>query len=123
MASTLEKEKSSQAGGEHPVIEQTIEDPSEAQKLEEGRQELEGYLEKVERQTGTGGVSDDATGQTVLSPNNQNVSVTLPLTEDEIKHGLHHKITDAIRWLAEWSVRMAKKASMLGTKVVYRKDE
>jgi hypothetical protein len=36
--------------------------------------------------------------------------ITLPLTEEEIEEGLHHKVRDSIRWLAEWCVKIAKMA-------------
>jgi len=36
--------------------------------------------------------------------------VVLPLTEAEIEEGLHHKVKDSIRWLAEWCKRFIKTA-------------
>lgn len=103
----LEKEQ-------HPAVE------AQPEQIKEKEQAIEGYLERVEKaQTPTAQVLDD-TGQPVLTPTQVSVpSVTLPLTETEIKHGLHHKIFDSIRWLAAWCLRLAKKAVLLGVRVLY----
>lgn len=37
------------------------------------------------------------------------VKVRLPLDEEEIKKGLHHKIADSVRWLAQWCMRIVGK--------------
>lgn len=106
--------------GGHPIIEKRIEEPGELERLEKDRQELEGYIERVEHAPAHRPVTDDQTGQVVLTPaGSQQVTVTLPLTEDEIKHGLHHKIIDAIYWLSVWCLRIAKKAVLVGMRVVY----
>ena len=108
---------------EHPLIERRIEEPGELERLAEERRELEGYIERVERTPKKEPVTDDGTGQAVLTPSqSQPVTVTLPLTEEEIKHGLHHKIVDSMRWLSEWCWRITKKALVAGIGVVYRKD-
>ena len=53
-------------------------------------------------------VTDDS-GQPILtSPASQQVTITLPLTDDEMKIALHKKIIDSIRWLAEWCLRLIK---------------
>lgn len=104
----------------HPLIEQIIKEPGELQKLESQEQQVETYLEKIEREPGNDPITDDS-GQVVLNPSgSQEVTITLPLTADEVKHGLHHKIVDAIFWLANWCVRVTKKAAMAGIRVVYR---
>lgn len=56
-------------------------------------------------------VTDDQ-GQVVLdnvAP--QQVTVTLPLTEEEIQSALGLKVIYSLRWLAEWSKRLLKKVS------------
>lgn len=112
-------EKSPPAGG-HPLIEEKLKDPGEAARIEQQEQAVEGYLEKIEREPGENPVTDDS-GQVVLTPvGSEEVTITLPLTEEEVKHGLHHKIVDAIYWLAAWCVRIAKKAALAGIKVVFR---
>lgn len=94
---------------EHSILEKHIENPSELARLDEERKELEGYIERVERQPGSTPVQDDKTGQAILTPvQTQPTAVTLPLADDQIKQGLHHKIGDAIRWLAEWCMRQIK---------------
>ena len=33
---------------------------------------------------------------------------TLPLNQEQIEQGLHHKVWEGIRWMAEWCVRQIK---------------
>lgn len=85
---------------------------------------LKGYLERVEETPGQ--VTSDDGKQPLLTPTQpQPVTITIPLTEEQIKHGLHHKIMDSVRWLAVFSLRVIKKAALLGIRVVYpvRKTE
>ena len=63
-------------------------------------------------------VTDDQTGQTlVTSSTAQQTNIVLPLTEDEIREGLHHKVFDSIRWLAEWCLRKMKQVGIKLKKV------
>jgi hypothetical protein len=39
----------------------------------------------------------------------QQVQITLPIGQAQIKQGLHHKVIDSVRWLAEWCVRIVKR--------------
>ena len=56
-------------------------------------------------------VTDD-TGQVIVdSPAPQQVTISLPLSEEEIERALHLKLVHSIRWLAEWTQRLIKKAS------------
>ena len=48
----------------------------------------------------------------------QPAEIVLPLDEEEVKQGLHHKAVDSIRWLAEWCVRVMKIAT---GRVFYKK--
>ncbi|MDO8452514.1 MAG: hypothetical protein Q7S79_02060 [bacterium] len=81
---------------------------------------LEGYLEQIEQQKGSA-VTDDA-GKPALTPTGDDkVTITLPLTEDQVRDGLHHKIIDSVRWLAEWCILVIKKAHGVGVRVIYRK--
>jgi hypothetical protein len=43
--------------------------------------------------------------------------IVLPLTQVKTKKGLHHKIADSIRWLAEWCWRLIK---MFPKRAVYK---
>lgn len=85
--------------------------------------EVEGWLEKVEKEDSRlpQPVTDDQTGQAVLDDSQQQQSgfkVILPMSKDEVEKGLHHKIIDSVRWLAEWCIRMVK---MFGNRVAYRR--
>ena len=84
-------------GGRVEVVEE-IPVNVEEEKLKEG----EGYIEKVERE------AELAKPVLVGAAAPQKPKVTLPLTDDQIKKGLHHKVWEAIRWLAEWCLRQLK---------------
>jgi len=85
--------------------------------------EVEGWLEKVEKEDSQlqQPVTDQTTGQVVLDDSAKQQSgfkVILPMSKDEVDKGLHHKVIDSVRWLAEWCIRMIK---MFGNKVAYRR--
>lgn len=98
-----------------------LEPKTEAERL--AATEVEGYIEKIEKQAETkppsgaqpspvttASPADDAAKKVMaMAPKLQKQTITLPLDEDGVKRGLHHKVMDAIRWLAEWSVYMIKK--------------
>lgn len=87
--------------------------------------EVESYIEKVEKQAetkpptapaqpaqpvGATTLADDAAKQVMsMAPTLQKQTIVLPLDEEGVKRGLHHKVIDGIRWLAEWSLYMIKK--------------
>lgn len=86
--------------------------------------EVEGYIERIEKQAETkpsptaatagqpaAGINAAAAAKQAMAvgPKPQKQQIVLPLTEDGVRRGLHHKIWDAIRWLAEWSIYMIKK--------------
>jgi hypothetical protein len=62
-------------------------------------------------------VTDDQTGQILVSGPGGQSNVVLPLTADEIRAGLTYKVVDSFRWLAEWCLRLVK---MMG-KVIKKK--
>lgn len=76
----------------------------------EKKPELAGYMEKVEKAAEVATpVVDDYTQQVLIqSANPQKPKVTIPLSEEQIKEGLHHKVWESIRWLAEWCYRQLK---------------
>jgi len=87
--------------------------------------EVEGWLEKLEKEQTQlqQPAVDDTTGQKILEDVDKEKSkfkVILPLTKDEVEKGLHHKVLDSVRWLAEWCIRMIK---IFGNKVVYRRKK
>jgi hypothetical protein len=47
----------------------------------------------------------------------QQVTVILPLTEEEMQQALHLKIIYSLRWLAEWTKRLIK---IVGGKFLYQ---
>lgn len=62
-------------------------------------------------------VTDDQGQVIVDTPTPQKVTVTLPLTEEEIRRGLGLKVVDSLLWLAEWTKRLLK---IVGGKFVYK---
>lgn len=89
--------------------------------------EVDSYLEKIEKQAETKSqvsplqpapqttpapapVTDDM-GKIVMQQFQATAKpkITLPLTENQVREGLHHKVIDGIRWLAEWSIYIIKK--------------
>lgn len=103
------------------VMGKELEPKSEAEKL--AATEVEGYIEKIEKQaetktpsssqptpTTSSSLTDDAAKKVMgMMPKLPKQTIVLPLDEEEVRRGLHHKVMDAIRWLAEWSVYMIKK--------------
>lgn len=88
--------------------------------------EVEGYIERIEKKTENlvdkSGLSQSGTvsqaptvtddmGKTIMAASKMSGKqrIVLPLDEEEIRKGLHHKMIDAVRWLAEWSVYIIKK--------------
>lgn len=54
-------------------------------------------------------VTDDTTGQVILdNAAPQQVTVTLPLTDEEMNRALGLKIIYSLRWLGEWMKRVLK---------------
>jgi len=87
--------------------------------------EVEGWLEKLEKEEAQlqQPAVDDTTGQKILEDVDEEKNkfkVILPLTKDEVEKGLHHKVLNSVRWLAEWCIRMIK---IFGNKVAYRRKK
>ena len=90
--------------------------------------EVEGWLEKLEKEDSKlqqpvtdDPVNDKAEGQVLLdNVEKSDFKVVLPLTKDEVEKGLHHKVLDSVRWLAEWCIRMIK---MFHGKVAYKRQK
>jgi len=73
--------------------------------------EIAGWLERIEKGDIylAKPVIDDQTGQVlVTSPSAQKPKIVLPLTRQKLILGLKQKTTEAIRWLAEWCLRLIK---------------
>ncbi len=88
--------------------------------------EVEGYIEKIEKQAEKPSppqplspapavtpspppVYDDMGKMVMQSAQMGQAKIVLPLDEEGIRRGLHHKLIDGLRWLAEWSVYIIKK--------------
>lgn len=89
-------------------------------------QKLEGYIEHVEKQPEIAGdvaayvkpsgsidmpqmTPTDFGQQVMQQASAQTQTITLPLTEEKIRQGLHHRVFDAIRWAAETCIYLIKK--------------
>lgn len=90
------------------------------------RQQVEGYIERVEKQaeipadvapyvqpqgsiTLPAPITDDY-GQAVMqAAKTEEPNIQLPLTENQVRDGLHHKVFDALRWAAEVCIYLIKK--------------
>lgn len=94
--------------GEVEVVEEVAATPEVEKSLE-----TEGYIEKIEKEIElVKPVVDDYTKQVLLaSVAPQNPKVKLPLDDEGIKKGLHHKVWESFRWLAEWCWRQVKMVS------------
>lgn len=101
-----ESEPESTAVEKHIEVMEEIPTEPELEK----KPELAGYIEQVEKATELATpVVDDYTQQVLIqSPNLQKPEVILPLTEEQIQAGLHHKVWESLRWLAEWCLRQLK---------------
>lgn len=44
--------------------------------------------------------------------------IVMPISKKKMKKGLHYKVADSIRWLAEWCLRLIK---MFPERIVYKK--
>lgn len=65
-------------------------------------------------------VTDDQGQVLVTSAAAQQPQIVLPLTGEEIEEGLHQKVFNSVRWLAEWCLRLVKK---MGGAVVIKKKK
>ncbi len=104
---------------------------------DQAREQVESYIEKVEKrpeidegdQTGMKKGADDVQmPKQIIDEDNQIVAesvveepkIDLPLTEEEVSEGLHHKIADSVKWLSEWCVYVIKKYP---GRVFYKEDK
>jgi hypothetical protein len=85
-------------------------------------EEVEGWLEKLEKGE-TVKLPQPVThkGKTLVEPAEPQVveKIVLPITQDAVQKGIHLKIIDSARWLAEWCLRIIKK---FHGAVVYRES-
>jgi hypothetical protein len=85
-----------------------------------------GYVEKVEKQVETQQAANTQPQQPVVKKNSTSddmgkivsaqfaaqqtkPNITLPMDQEEISEGLHHRVWEGVRWASEWCVMMIKK--------------
>ncbi len=77
----------------------------------EPTKELDSLLERVEKKEIylSKPVKDDRTEQVlVTAPSAKQHKIVLPLDKQQLAYGLKQKVDDAIRWLAEWCLKLIK---------------
>ena len=86
----------------------------------EPSEELAGWMEKVEGEEITlpQPIRDEYGQILVRAATITKPKIILPLTKKKVKKGLHHKVAESLRWLAEWCLRLLK---MFPERVVYKK--
>jgi hypothetical protein len=73
--------------------------------------EVANWLERVEKGDVylAKPVIDDQTGQPLVSaPSTKQPKIVLPLDKDELILGLKERVNEAVKWLAEWCMRVIK---------------
>lgn len=99
-------------GEKYPVVEE---------KEKEIEKELEPYIEKIEKEIYLAKpVVDDYGQPLVTAPSAQPVQIVLPVTQKTFLYGLKQAVSESVRWLAEWCLRLIK---IFGSKTVFRKEE
>lgn len=80
--------------------------------------ELEPYLEKIEKEQFLQKTITDDYGQALVSaPSPQQPNIVLPISQNQYNIGLTQKVTESVRWLAEWCKRLVK---IFGNRIVFR---
>ncbi len=91
--------------------------PDNLKATEEKINEIESWLDKLEKtvqqqqtptdqnQTINPATDDGQIGDDLIQ---NKKPIILPLDKKEIETGLHQPVTTALRWLAEWSIKMIK---------------
>ena len=88
-------------------------------------QEVQGYIDRVEKQAESSVQTSQSSAPPVLqpqikmpitsvpmtmtAPKNEPVKIVLPLDRGDVERGMHAKLQDSVRWLSEWCVMMIKK--------------
>jgi hypothetical protein len=82
------------------------------------KEELTPFLEKVEKEQYLQKPITDDYGQPIISaPAPQQPKIILPISQNQYNFGLTQKVTDSVRWLAEWCQRLFK---IFGNRIVFR---
>ena len=116
-------QKDRQAEHQKWIEEKELADQAHLEKI---HSELAPYIEKVEHEPQitadlqAHGVT--ATPKPASDVITKGPTIVLPLSEAEVEQGLHHKVFDAVKWLAQWCVRIAEIARRRGISVFFGKD-
>jgi hypothetical protein len=108
---------------EKKILEEVFRDketefPVIAESEPEVDKEVESYIEKVEKEIYLSKPITDDAGQPLVSPPApQDPQIILPISDDQLNSGLKHKVSDSIRWLSEWCLRLVK---IFGSRAVFR---
>lgn len=99
-------------GERYPIVE-----PKE----KEIDKDVQPYIEKIEKEIFlTKPVTDDYGQTLVTAPSAQPTQIVLPVTQATYLLGLRKKLSESVRWLAEWCLRLVK---IFGNRAVFRKEE
>jgi len=83
--------------------------------------EIEPLIQKLEKEIYSSKPITDDYGQTLISPPApQSPTITLPVTKTTYLYGLTQKVTESIRWLAEWCLRIIK---IFGSRAIFRENK
>lgn len=83
--------------------------------------EIEPLIQKLEEEIYLAKPITDDAGQPLISnPAPVQPKITLPVSKNQFAFGLTQKVTDSIRWLAEWCFRLIK---IFGSKVIFREEQ
>ena len=100
--------------GEKFPVEETGVEP-------EINKEVKPLIQKVEEEIYLSKPIMDDYGQPLVSPPApQQPKIVLPVTKTAYLYGLTQKVTESIRWLAEWCLRLVK---IFGGKITFREVE
>ncbi|HNP89033.1 MAG: hypothetical protein BWY24_00208 [Microgenomates group bacterium ADurb.Bin219] len=95
--------------------------PVVEEKEKEIEKEVQPYIEKIEKEIYLAKPITDDYGQTlVTAPSAQPTQIVLPISEATFLFGLKQKVSESVRWLAEWCRRLIK---MFDKQTVFRKEE
>ena len=103
-------------GDKIPILQTEVEP-----KLDKLDEEVKPLIQKLEEEIYLAKPVTDDYGQPLVSnPAPANPKITLPITQGQFAFGLTQRVTDSIRWLAEWCLRLMK---ILGPKTTFRQTE
>jgi len=110
---------------EKEILNQLFNENEKFPVVEEGEpevaKELEPLVQKIEKEIYLSKpVIDDYGQPLVSSPSPQNPQITLPVTKSVYNFGLTKKISESVRWLAEWCLRIIK---IFGTRAEFREEK